>query len=75
MEIKVLYEDGDLVVLDKPAGIVVNRAESVKDFTIQDYVEREILNLKSEIRNPKQIPSTKSKVSNGNGAMEQWSNT
>lgn len=42
MKIKILFEDEDLAVLDKPAGIVVNRAVSVKGETIQDFVEENI---------------------------------
>lgn len=40
MKIKILFEDEDLVVLDKPAGIVVNRALSVKEETVQDFVDK-----------------------------------
>jgi 23S rRNA pseudouridine1911/1915/1917 synthase len=36
---KILFEDDFLVVIDKPAGIVVNRAESVAALTVQDWVE------------------------------------
>lgn len=39
-KILILYEDDQLVVIDKPAGVVVNRAESVKEETIQDWVEK-----------------------------------
>lgn len=34
-----MYEDNDLLVIDKPPGIVVNRAESVKGETVQDWAE------------------------------------
>lgn len=37
---KVLFEDKAILVLEKPAGIVVNRAKTVKDKTLQDWVER-----------------------------------
>jgi 23S rRNA pseudouridine1911/1915/1917 synthase len=37
MDIPVLYEDDSLLVINKPAGVVVNRADSVKDETIQDW--------------------------------------
>ena len=36
--IKLIFEDQQLLVLDKPAGWVVNRAQSVKHPTIQDWV-------------------------------------
>lgn len=34
------YEDADLAVIEKPAGWVVNRAQSVREKTIQDWVEQ-----------------------------------
>ncbi len=40
MNIKILFEDEDLAVLDKPAGMVVNRAISVKEETVQDFVDK-----------------------------------
>jgi 23S rRNA pseudouridine1911/1915/1917 synthase len=39
MRTKVIFEDKSLLVLDKPAGIVVNRAETTKNETIQDWLE------------------------------------
>jgi 23S rRNA pseudouridine1911/1915/1917 synthase len=36
---KVIFEDESLLVLDKPAGVVVNRAKTTKDETIQDWLE------------------------------------
>ncbi len=43
MEIAILYEDEDLLVIDKPAGITVNRAETTKDeITVQDWAEEKI---------------------------------
>lgn len=40
MNIPVLFEDDSILVLNKPPGIVVNRAESVKGETVQDWVEK-----------------------------------
>lgn len=37
--IKVLREDEQILVVLKPANVVVNRAESVRDKTLQDWVE------------------------------------
>ena len=37
MNIPILYEDEVLLVINKPAGVVVNRAASVKEQTIQDW--------------------------------------
>lgn len=39
MEPTILYEDQDLLVINKPSGMVVNRAESVKGETVQDWIE------------------------------------
>lgn len=38
-EISIIYEDEYLLALNKPAHLVVNRAESVKTKTIQDWIE------------------------------------
>lgn len=41
MTIPIMYEDGDILVVDKPAGVTVNRAETTKDeMTIQDWSEK-----------------------------------
>ncbi len=39
-DIKIIYEDNDLIVLDKPSGITVNKADTTKDeLTVQSFVE------------------------------------
>lgn len=38
MDIPIVFEDTDIVVLNKPAGVVVNRAQTVKEQTVQDWV-------------------------------------
>ncbi|MCL5797528.1 MAG: RluA family pseudouridine synthase [Patescibacteria group bacterium] len=48
MEIKIVFEDGYLLVVEKPSGVVVNRAESVKGETIQDWAERKLSILNSQ---------------------------
>ncbi len=40
MNIPVLFEDTSMLAVNKPPGIVVNRAESVKGETVQDWVEK-----------------------------------
>lgn len=43
MDIPILYEDDDLLVIDKPAGITINRAETTKhETTVQDWSEKHI---------------------------------
>lgn len=41
MEIPILYEDADTLVINKPVDLVVNRAQSIKGETVQDWVERQ----------------------------------
>lgn len=43
---KILFEDDDLLVVLKPAGMVVNRARSVKGETLQDWLEEKVSFLK-----------------------------
>lgn len=41
MKPKVIFEDKEILVLDKPAGMIVNKADTTKDqVTLQDFVER-----------------------------------
>lgn len=40
MNIAILFEDDDLLIIDKPAGITVNRAETTRnEITVQDWAE------------------------------------
>ena len=42
-DIKVIYEDSDILVLDKPAGITVNRSDTTRgEETVQDWIEKNI---------------------------------
>lgn len=41
ISIEVLYEDEDLLVINKPAGLVVHPAPSVKEPTLVDWLRRE----------------------------------
>lgn len=38
-EPKIIFEDEDILVLDKPAGLTVNRSETTKDNTLQDFLD------------------------------------
>lgn len=40
MSVKTVYEDPDILVLDKPAGLTVNRSETTKGDTLQDWIEK-----------------------------------
>lgn len=40
--IEILYEDSDVLVLNKPAGIIVNRSDTTKnEQTVQDWIEQQ----------------------------------
>jgi 23S rRNA pseudouridine1911/1915/1917 synthase len=40
MEIKVIFEDKEILIIDKPSGLIVNRASTVKkEKTLQDWIE------------------------------------
>ncbi|MBF8249825.1 MAG: Pseudouridine synthase [Candidatus Levybacteria bacterium] len=61
MEPKIIFEDEELLVLDKPAGMIVNRSDTTKgETTLQEWVEGylKIRNPKSEVRNKSQIPNS-----------------
>ena len=48
--IKIIYEDNDFLVLDKPSGITVNRADTTKnEETVQDFIENKFPELKSNL--------------------------
>ncbi|MBD3366460.1 RluA family pseudouridine synthase [candidate division WWE3 bacterium] len=38
-DIKIIHEDEALLVLDKPSGLIVNRSNTTKDKTLQDFLE------------------------------------
>ena len=38
--LKVIYEDECLLVIDKPAGVVVNKSLTAKSLTLQEYLEQ-----------------------------------
>lgn len=40
MDIAILYEDSEIVVIDKPVGVICNRAETVTSETLQDWWEQ-----------------------------------
>ena len=39
MDLPILYEDLYLLVINKPSGVVVNRAQSVHGETVQDFAD------------------------------------
>jgi 23S rRNA pseudouridine1911/1915/1917 synthase len=67
MDIPILFEDSEIVVIDKPSGIVCNRARTITQPTIQDWLAEKlqipIINLPAQTGNQtnfnNQIPSDK----------------
>lgn len=45
-EIRVIFEDLELVVVDKPCGIVVNNSNTIKEETVQSWFENNYLKTK-----------------------------
>lgn len=39
MELPIIFEDNEIVVIDKPSGLICNRAETVKEETLQDWMD------------------------------------
>jgi 23S rRNA pseudouridine1911/1915/1917 synthase len=50
-EITIVYEDKDILAVNKPAGVVVNRAQSVKGVTLQDWLEENVSEIRAIIKN------------------------
>ncbi len=49
---KIIYEDKELLVIDKPSGMIVNKADTSKaEFTLQDWIETKMTNDKFQISN------------------------
>lgn len=46
IDVKIIFEDSDLLVIDKPTGLTVNRSETTKGDTLQDWIDSKF-NLKS----------------------------
>ena len=47
MDLKIIFEDKDILLLNKPSGMVVNKANTTKEPTLQDWLEK-YLRLKDE---------------------------
>lgn len=42
-QVKVIFENENFIVIDKPINFVVNRSQTTKDSTLQDWIESKIL--------------------------------
>lgn len=52
-QISIMYEDDDIIAVNKPAGVVVNRAQSVVGETLQDWLEENIPEIRAIVREGK----------------------
>ena len=43
MKIEVIFEDQDILVINKPAGLIVNRSKTAKELTLQDWLENRLI--------------------------------
>ena len=64
MEIPIIFEDSEIVVIDKPSGIVCNRAETITEPTLQDWWDGryQTVNPKLQTLNPRQVQNSKSEI-------------
>lgn len=58
---RILFEDAVLLVIDKPPGVTVNRAQSVKGPTVQDWIDEHF----SFHKNISVVPSEQSREDGG----------
>ena len=42
LDLTILWEDDDILVVNKPPFVVVNRAESIKGETVADWADRKL---------------------------------
>lgn len=50
MDIQIIYEDSDMLVVNKPAGLIVNRADTTKSVeTLQDFMDKSYVILGNEV--------------------------
>src|SRR3972149_3237966 len=40
MKLQIIFEDSEILVLNKPAGLVVNRSQTIKEETLQDLLSK-----------------------------------
>ncbi|MFH0863927.1 MAG: RluA family pseudouridine synthase [Candidatus Gottesmanbacteria bacterium] len=56
MKPQIVFEDESLLVIDKPSGMVVNKADTTKDIeTVQDWVEKYMPVIASEAKQSQEI--------------------
>src|SRR3990167_3274792 len=51
MDVPIIFEDNNIIVINKPAGIVVNKSENVTEQTIQDWAEKRLQITNNHLQN------------------------
>lgn len=54
LDLTILWEDADILVVNKPPFVVVNRAESIKGETVQDWARRKLHLLGGQAEGPEE---------------------
>ncbi len=74
MDIKIIYEDSDFLVIDKPSGVTVNKSESAKEETIQDWAEKKLkIDANAEVaHNPPKAAQLRADVSFPRSTEEEF---
>lgn len=49
-KIEIVYQDDDILAVNKPAGVVVNRAQTVKGETLQDWLEEHVVEIQNIVQ-------------------------
>ncbi|MBI4130348.1 RluA family pseudouridine synthase [Candidatus Roizmanbacteria bacterium] len=70
MEPSILYEDSDMLVVDKPAGMVVNRASTVTAPTLEDWAASRLSAITSRSQGPRD-PAIRVEFASRNGIVHR----
>jgi 23S rRNA pseudouridine1911/1915/1917 synthase len=71
---EIIYEDSDLLVVNKPPGMVVNRAQTIKEPTVQDWFDQYVSSQGSESKKQQESlkESQQAKGQSQNLQPQEW---
>ncbi len=49
-QITIIYQDNDILAINKPAGVIVNRAKTVQGPTLQDWLEENVPEIRAIVK-------------------------
>ncbi len=52
-QIKIIYQDADILAINKPAGVIVNRAKTISGATLQDWLEENVPEIREIVKEGK----------------------